>query len=526
MVRRTEIEQKREFLLHDSDVEEAVLGTLVWSCGEGNFDAFFEAHLTRELFYDRQNAILFDVISKMIVNERKVPDPITIMDRINRDGISGIEPVDVIAKTKWNPGQEINFFEHVSILRDLTIRRNVQIMGQMLSSGSTDPTLKIEDVIASIEQLKEDAESMAFSAFSPFFKGANKDRIRELLLARGENLSTGYHFGSEELMIPPKALTFIVGATGHCKTTFLINLALRVCQKYPKKKVLVISYEEALENIYVNMLNTYAKVKLGENNRNIISNHTIADGDLNKLQKVSKFEYDDYRHFLENKQAMVEFAEKEAEFYKLIDDGRLNIQYTDFSVDTLGSYIVEMRRKGLCDIAFIDYVQLLNAPIRSKYRSREDELKEICISLKDLAVDEKYGLPIVFGAQFNRQVKSAKDLLPTNIGEAGDIERIANTIVALWNCQKTDDPGTEKGREEICKYQGTKKFDESAIFAKILKRRGSASGFTGTFPFEGNTGCILDKGDASTSEIYATPTPKSTVKVKQSTGNPIPYEDD
>jgi hypothetical protein len=190
------------------------------------------------------------------------------------------------------------------------------------------------------------------------------------------------------------------------------------------------------------MLNTYAKVPLGENNRNIITNHTIANGNLTNLLKVSRSEYDDYRHFLENKQAMVEFTEKENEFYKLVDEGRLNIQYVDFSVDTLGSYIVEMRRKGFCDIAFIDYVQLLNAPIRSKYRSREDELKEICISLKDLAVDEKYGLPIIFGAQFNRQVKSAKDLLPTNIGEAGDIERIANTIVALWNCQKTEDQGS------------------------------------------------------------------------------------
>ena len=165
---------------------------------------------------------------------------------------------------------------------------------------------------------------------------------------------------------------------------------------------------------------------------------------------------------------------------------------------------MEMRRKGLCDIAFIDYVQLLNAPIRSKYRSREDELKEICISLKNLAVDEEYGLPIVFGAQFNRQVKSAKDLLPTNIGEAGDIERIANTIVALWNCQKTEDPGTDELRQKIAEYQGTKEYNSSAIFAKILKRRGYASGFTATFPFEGNTGRILDRGDATTKDINVT----------------------
>lgn len=492
--------ENKTFVLHDPQIEAAVLGSLVWSCKEGNFDAFFEARLTRELFYYEQSVNIFNIISELI-SSRVIPDVITIMDKINKDGVKGIDPADVVTWTEWTPGQEVNFFEHVRVLRDLALRRKTEAIAQLLANSSNDPTVNIGKIIEEVDKLKDDAEKMAFSIFSPFYKGANKDRIKALLIARGQNLCTGYHFGGEELMIPPKALTFIVGATGHCKSTFLSNLALRVCELYPEKKILYISYEEALESVYVNMLNIFAKVNLGDNNRDIITNHTIAGGDINSLLKVSPQEYDDYRHFLENKQAMAEFAEKENDFYNLVEDGRLNIQNIDFAVDTLCSYIIEMRRKGLCDIAFIDYVQLLNAPVRSKYRSREDELKEICISLKNLAVDEEFGLPIVFGAQFNRQVKSARDLLPTNIGEAGDIERIANTIVALWNCQKTEEPVSEKADEEICKYQGTKTYNESAIFAKILKRRGYASGFTGTFPFEGNTGRILDRGDATTEEI-------------------------
>lgn len=519
------MDEQKEFLLHDPKIEARVLGSLVWSCKEGNFDAFFESRLTRDLFYYEQSATIFEVISSLI-SESVIPDEITIMDRITKDGIKGLDPADVITWTEWSPGQEINFFNHVAVLRNLALRRKTESIAQYLANNSKDPTVNIEEVIAEVDKLKDDADKMAFSIFSPFYKGADKERIRALLIARGQNLSTGYHFGGEELMIPPKALTFIVGATGHCKSTFLSNLALRVCELYPEKKVLYISYEEALESVYVNMLNIYAKVNLGENNRNVIANHTIADGDINKLLKVSCQEYDDYRHFLENKQAVVEFAEKEAEFYKLIEDGRLNIQNIDFAVDTLCSYIKELRRKELCDIAFIDYVQLLNAPVRSKYRSREDELKEICISLKDLAVDEEYGLPIVFGAQFNRQVKSAKDLLPTNIGEAGDIERIANTIVALWNCQKTEEPANENADKEICKYQGTKTYNESAIFAKILKRRGYASGFTSTFPFEGNTGRILDRGDAATDEIQSPVPSGSNVRIKLPTETQINYDEE
>lgn len=494
---------EEDILLHNDDLEIKVLGSLVSLSQGGNFDDFFKANLSIDLFYTPTNAIIFGIIADLITAS-VIPDVITITEKVIKEGISKIDISEIPERTDWHPGQEENFYEHVRILRELAMRRKTQAVVQYLEKGYKDLTSDIYEVIQNVEKLKADAEVMVSSVFSPFYKGANKERIRELLAARGQNLSTGYHFGSEELMIPPKALTFIVAATGHCKSTYLINLALRVCAAYPEKKVLFLSYEEALESVYVNMLNTYAKVELGENNRNIIANHTIACGDLDKLPNVSQAEYDDYKHFLENKQAVADFTEKEAEFYQLIEDGRLNIQYVEFAVDTLSSYIKEMRRKGLCDIALIDYVQLLNAPIRSKYRSREDELKEICISLKNLAVDEEYGLPIVFGAQFNRQVKSAKDLLPTNIGEAGDIERIANTIVALWNCQKTEDPGTDELRQKIAEYQGTKEYNSSAIFAKILKRRGYASGFTATFPFEGNTGRILDRGDATTKDINVT----------------------
>jgi hypothetical protein len=123
-------------------------------------------------------------------------------------------------------------------------------------------------------------------------------------------------------------------------------------------------------------------------------------------------------------------------------------------------------------------------------------------------------------------VKSARDLLPTNIGEAGDIERIANTIVALWNCQKTEEPANENADKEICKYQGTKTYNESAIFAKILKRRGYASGFTSTFPFEGNTGRILDRGDAATDEIQSPVPSGSNVRIKLPTETQINYDEE
>ncbi len=319
-------------ILHNERIEIAVLGTLVWACQNGKTNILHDEGLTKELFYTPQNATIFGVISDIIA-AGKTPDQITISEKVKAEGISEIMPADVIVRTEWYPGQEVNFEEHVRILKDLTLRRKTQLLAQKLANGCSDWTVDICELINEADLLKSDVVTLTCSSFSPYYKGAKKNRIRELLSSRGQNLSTGYHFGAEELMIAPKALTFIVGATGHCKTTFLLNLALHVCEKYPDKKVLILSYEEALESVYINLLNIFAKVELGNNNRNIITNHTIADGDLNKLPQISKAEYDDYSHFLENKQNMVEFKEQENNFYQLIEAGRLNVQYVDFVVD-------------------------------------------------------------------------------------------------------------------------------------------------------------------------------------------------
>ena len=60
---------------------------------------------------------------------------------------------------------------------------------------------------------------------------------------------------------------------------------------------------------------------------------------------------------------------------------------------------------------------------------------------------------------------------------------------------------SDEERQKIADAQGTLEYNSSAIFAKILKRRDRSSGLKASFPFEGNTGRILDYGDATTEEI-------------------------
>jgi replicative DNA helicase len=111
-------------------------------------------------------------------------------------------------------------------------------------------------------------------------------------------------------------------------------------------------------------------------------------------------------------------------------------------------------------------------------------MKEICIALKDLAVET--GLPIILGAQFNREVTNQLKIHATKIGEAGDIERIANLIVGFWN-NKFKPLATDGELNEI-NNKGANTPD--TLYTVVLKNRGGRVGLEELLSFNGNTGKI------------------------------------
>ena len=133
----------------------------------------------------------------------------------------------------------------------------------------------------------------------------------------------------------------------------------------------------------------------------------------------------------------------------------------------------------------IDYMQFLKLAKRVP-GSRQEELKDICIKLKDCAVET--GLPILLAAQFNRSVVAEADLSPTNIGEAGDIERAANMIIGMWN--RNFDGFSRQGNIG----KNNKKIEkEPAIYFEILKGRGMEPGQSTIMDFNGNTGKLENR---------------------------------
>jgi len=340
---------------------------------------------------------------------------------------------------------------------------------QLQDKGETDKALDLLDSKVKDVKLKDKA-----TEFSSLMKTIKEDEIKERQANKPESLNSGYNIGGEPLLLPSGAISIFTAPTSHGKTTFLINMALNVAQSNPDTETYLFSYEEDGDSILINTLNTYLDEDISSNNRRTLKSY-FTTGSTEYIKTQSK------EYFTANKDKF---------FRELIDTRRLNIHYSNYNSDTLIEAIRYLHKHAKPGAIFIDYIQLLNLP-DGKYKtySRQEEIKEICIALKDVAVET--GLPIILGAQFNREVVNQLRLHATKIGEAGDIERIANLIVGFWN-NNFKPLATEGELSEI----NSKGVAPDTIYTTILKNRGGRVGLEEILSFNGNTGRIKNSSNS------------------------------
>lgn len=344
---------------------------------------------------------------------------------------------------------------------------------QLQDKGETDKALELLDSKVKEVKLKDKA-----TEFSSLMIPIKEEELIERQANKPESLHSGYTIGGEPLLLPSGAISIFTAPTSHGKTTFLINLALNVATASPDKETYLFSYEEDGDSILINALNTYLDEDISSNNRRTLKSY-FTTGSTEYIKSQSR----DY--FTANKDKF---------FRELIDTRRLNIHYSSYNSDTLIEAIRYLHKHAKPGAIFVDYIQLLNLP-EGKYKtySRQEEIKEICIALKDVAVET--GLPIILGAQFNREVVNQLKIHATKIGEAGDIERIANLIVGFWN-NNFKPLATEGELNEINNKGAT---TPDTIYTTVLKNRGGRVGLEEILSFNGNTGKISNISSSGSS---------------------------
>jgi len=338
-------------------------------------------------------------------------------------------------------------------------------------------TSKIEDPDKAIELLethtKEIKAKDSGAEFSKLLIPIKESEVRERQSKKALGVNSGLKINDEDLIYPSGAISIITAPTNHGKTSFLINSALNLADSYIKddddidSQVHFFSYEEDEDSILFRFLSTRLNSELSANNKRSIRSY-----------------FKGHKEYLGDNIKQFEI-QKDYFFNSFIDTNRLNIHYVSYSSNKLIDSIYYLNRSVNVGAVYIDYMQLLNTD-KGRFNTRQEELKKICLDLKDLAVET--GLPIILGAQFNREVTSPLLLHPTKIREAGDIEQVANLIIGFWNNNfKAFNPSNtdQKEIETNELYKG-----DNTLYLKVLKNREGITGIEESLEFNGNTGKI------------------------------------
>ncbi len=270
-------------------------------------------------------------------------------------------------------------------------------------------------------------------------------------------LQTGYEDLDKLVTIPQEAITIIAGRPSHGKTTMLLNLLIRMANKYPDKTFLYFSYEETRKQLGVKLLN--------------ILSHEV----INEAQNLVSLEgYLRGGHISRDR---IEEGKRQLE--ELTSGGRVWLIDEPLFVDNLEAVITDMANRYPIGAVFIDYIQKVR--IKGKYGTRQLEVAAISAKLLDLA--KEVSIPIILGAQFGRKDSKPATLKLDNLREAGDIEQDANLVIGLWN---------ESMAIAEDKHQKVKD-REVDLEAIILKNRNGAVNDTITLTFDRPILNISDK---------------------------------
>lgn len=110
-----------------------------------------------------------------------------------------------------------------------------------------------------------------------------------------------------------------------------------------------------------------------------------------------------------------------------IDDNSMS------SMDTIKATATTLNKKGLCDLVFIDYLQLTEMDTSNKNKNREQEVSQASKKAKQIA--KSLNIPVVTLCQLSRAVETRggnKKPILSDLRDSGSIEQDADLVMFLY----------------------------------------------------------------------------------------------
>ena len=297
-------------------------------------------------------------------------------------------------------------------------------------------------------------------------------------------LETEYKIDNWRLCLPAGQLAVIAGRTGHGKTVMLLNLLLQVAKRYPNKRFVYFGYEESALKVKQYALNIFANID-SLSNYDWISNRDQLERLFRECKPRETPSFIPGRAWEKLKNKLVEFTD-------LLESGRIEIKAVQYNSSELVGAIRYLAKRDDVGGVFVDYFQKLRLPA-SQYRgynSRQEELKQICIDLNNVAVCT--GMPICLGAQYNRKVTNLAQMDASNVAEASDIENIVHTLLGIWDLTRKPFSASDADKNVIGAKTGNK---ENGLFVQVHKHRGHQADKYAIWDYNKNTQRVSQPGE-------------------------------
>lgn len=389
-------------------------------------------------------------------------------------------------------------------------QRSEQLKQAIDAAGSLQAAGKVTDALELLEKSTARIKQTGSAAdYVDAFRTYSSEELDSYLSKTKKGLPTGYYFSrmkngvrveeDDELTLNT-GLTFVCGYRGHCKTSFLNNVAIHEATRNLKegtgRKVLYFSYEVDKRRLMLDLLNTFVDVEMNANPLRTISTY-FREGERAARGYLAGCEEEkaaNWSKFVQGKDTFLDHY---------LASGALTVIEKNYTIEELLPAIKWYQSYNEVSLVCIDYAQLLYS---SQYsRQRTEEIKYIVNQLKTFANEE--GLPVLLAAQFNRQVLSPASVETQNIGEGGDFERIADTCIGLFNLKELKPTGDNAEDKEakrvlhdlgVLEKTGEKTIEDLApkdrlLFARIMKRRYGDFPVDAVFNFKGATKKITNR---------------------------------
>jgi replicative DNA helicase len=387
-------------LPYSLDAEQAVLGSILL---DSKLINDITDKLNSQSFHVSLNSEIFGVMMQMFISGEPI-DIITVMDNAVRKNVfdTQADAKLYLAKLMESAISPSSIESYAKIIAEKYMVRQLMFASNeifnLASAGTEEPQNLLDFAETKIYNIRSEKDIIGLAPIKP----AILEKVKELSLIsadpkayEGRYISTSFESLDKKIFgFAPADLIIVAGRPGTGKTTFAINVAVKVAKKYRGKKVAVFSFEMSRYQLVERILASEARVTTDQMRKGEI--------DRNGWKSIS-----DATDFLTT----------------------LDIYIDDTSNISVGEMKAKLRRLNGVSVVVIDYLQLMSLGRRDM--NKNAEISEITRSLKIMA--KELGITVILASQLSRESAKRQDKRPTlvDLRDSGSIEQDADIVLML-----------------------------------------------------------------------------------------------